>query len=108
MYHCVPIYQLTPYRFLHFTCRNYTFVYSISMSDAYSDKNMTTREVLARLPSVFSVDDVRRVSQWEDSRVWVETRRWVQRGRAAHPSRGFYSLYVIGPSYPHDLVEALP
>ena len=77
------------------------------MSDAYGDKNMTTREVLARLPSVFSVDDVRRVSQWEDSRVWVETRRWVQRGWATRLRRGVYSLHVMGRSYPLDLVEAL-
>ena len=77
------------------------------MSNAYSDKNITTREVLARLPSVFSVDDVRRVSQWEDSRVWVETRRWVQRGWATRLRRGVYSLHVMGRSYPLDLVEAL-
>ncbi|MCX6097689.1 MAG: hypothetical protein NTZ77_04315 [Caldiserica bacterium] len=68
---------------------------------------MTTREVLAQLPSMFSVDDVRRISQWEDSRVWVETRRWVQRGWATRLQRGVYSLHVMGRSYPLDLVEAL-
>ena len=77
------------------------------MSDAYIGRNMTTREVLATLPSVFSLDDVRRISQWEDSRVWVETRRWVQRGWATRLRRGIYSLHLMGRSYPLDLVEAL-
>jgi predicted transcriptional regulator of viral defense system len=68
---------------------------------------MTTREVLARLPSMFSVDDLRRVSQWGSSRVWVETRRWVQRGWATRLRRGTYSLHLMGRSYPLDLLEAL-
>ncbi len=92
---------------MHLTCYNYTFVYSIDMQNADRNTGLSSRQVLAQLPSIFTVDDVRSGSGWNDSRIWVETRRWVQRGWATRLRRGVYSLHVMGRSYPLDLLEAL-
>ncbi len=68
---------------------------------------LSSREVLSRLPSIFTVADVRRISGWSDERIWTETHRWAQREWATRIRRGVYSLHIMGRSYPLDLLEAL-
>jgi predicted transcriptional regulator of viral defense system len=77
------------------------------MQNADGHPVLSSRELLAQLPSIFTVDDVRRTSGWDDARVWVETGRWVQRGWATRLRHGVYSLHIMGRSYPLDLLEAL-
>lgn len=77
------------------------------MQNADEHPVLSSREVLSRLPSIFAVTDVRRISGWSDERIWTETRRWVQREWATRIRRGTYSLHIMGRSYPLDLLEAL-